>query len=80
MRRPFKKAKRSLLDAFERAYLQEMLSQTGGSLSATARRAELDRKHVRALLRKHGLWTLSEQEESEPAKTLRLVRLAVAAI
>ncbi|MCG5054254.1 MAG: sigma 54-interacting transcriptional regulator [Myxococcales bacterium] len=52
---PFKDAKAVMVDAFERAYLAKLLETHHGNLSAAARAAELDRKHLRELLRKHGL-------------------------
>lgn len=52
---PFAKAKQGLLDAFEQRYLSELLARNDGNISATAREAEVDRKHLRGLLRKHGL-------------------------
>ena len=52
---PWAEAKQRLLDAFEARYLAELLARHDGNLSAAAREAELDRKHLRALLRKHGL-------------------------
>jgi DNA-binding NtrC family response regulator len=55
LRRPFKDARRALIDHFEREYLRALLAQNRGSLSATARQAGLDRKHLRRLVRKHGL-------------------------
>jgi DNA-binding NtrC family response regulator len=52
---PFKEAKARIVDDFERAYLERLLDRHEGNLSAAARAAELDRKHLRELLRKHGL-------------------------
>jgi DNA-binding NtrC family response regulator len=52
---PFKDAKAQVVDAFERQYLQVLLERHGGNLSAAARAAEVDRKHLRELMRKHGL-------------------------
>ncbi len=52
---PFKEAKTIMVDAFERDYLAHLLQAHQGNLSAAARAAELDRKHLRELLRKHGL-------------------------
>jgi DNA-binding NtrC family response regulator len=52
---PFKLAKARVIDAFERAYVQALLKRHKGNLSAAARSAEVDRKHFRELLRKHGL-------------------------
>jgi DNA-binding NtrC family response regulator len=52
---PFKQAKAQVVDEFERAYLERLLDRHQGNLSAAARSADLDRKHLRELLRKHGL-------------------------
>jgi transcriptional regulator with GAF, ATPase, and Fis domain len=52
---PFKEAKALVVDSFERQYLQLLLERHGGNLSAAARTAEVDRKHLRELLRKHSL-------------------------
>lgn len=51
----FKQAKEAWIERFEREYLSSLLSRCGGSLSAAARAADLDRKHLRKLVRKHGL-------------------------
>ncbi len=52
---PFKEAKDAVVDAFEAQYLREVMGRHGGNLSAAAREAQVDRKHWRALLEKHGL-------------------------
>jgi DNA-binding NtrC family response regulator len=52
---PFKQAKARVIDAFEREYIQALLKRHKGNLSAASRSAEVDRKHFRELLRKHGL-------------------------
>ena len=52
---PFAEAKQRVIDGFERRYLDELLTRHDGNLSAAAREAELDRKHLRQLLTKHGL-------------------------
>jgi DNA-binding NtrC family response regulator len=57
---PFKEAKAQVVDHFEREYLQVLLERHGGNLSAAARSADVDRKHLRELLRKHGLRESSE--------------------
>jgi DNA-binding NtrC family response regulator len=49
-----------VVDQFERQYLQVLLERHAGNLSAAARGAEVDRKHLRELLRKHGLRESSE--------------------
>jgi DNA-binding NtrC family response regulator len=57
---PFKEAKARVVEHFERQYLQVLLERHEGNLSAAARSAEVDRKHLRELLRKHGLRESSE--------------------
>ncbi|WAS95959.1 sigma 54-interacting transcriptional regulator [Nannocystis punicea] len=52
---PYAEAKQRLLHAFERSYLRDLLARSDGNISAAARTAEVDRKHLRTLLRKHGL-------------------------
>lgn len=53
--RPFKEAKEALVDAFERDYLAALIARCEGNVSQAAREAEIDRVHLRRLLRKHGL-------------------------
>jgi DNA-binding NtrC family response regulator len=57
---PFKEAKAHVIDSFEREYIRAQLKRHEGNLSAAARAAEVDRKHFRELLRKHGLRESSE--------------------
>ena len=57
---PFKEAKARVVDAFERGYIDALLKRHEGNLSAAARAADIDRKHLRELLRKHGLRESSE--------------------
>jgi DNA-binding NtrC family response regulator len=52
---PFKAAKARVVEEFERAYLKALFERHEGNLSAASRSADLDRKHLRELLRKHGL-------------------------
>jgi len=52
---PFSEAKKVLIEAFERLYLEDLLGRCEGNLSAAARAAGLDRKHLRLLARRHGL-------------------------
>jgi DNA-binding NtrC family response regulator len=52
---PWAEARQRVVEAFERAYLREVIDRAGGNLSAAARESGLDRKHLRALARKHGI-------------------------
>lgn len=52
---PWADAKQRVVDAFERAYLSELLLATEGNLSEASRRSGLDRKQLRVLARKHDL-------------------------
>jgi DNA-binding NtrC family response regulator len=52
---PFKEAKSQVIESFEREYIAALLKRHNGNLSAASRSAEVDRKHFRELLRKHGL-------------------------
>lgn len=52
---PFSEAKQRVIESFERRYLLDLITRHEGNISAAARDAELDRKHLRTLLKKHGL-------------------------
>ena len=52
---PFAEAKQLVMHEFERRYLVDLLARHRGNLSAAARDADVDRKHLRALARRHGL-------------------------
>lgn len=53
--RPYKEARRGVLDQFENGYLQRLLDRNDGSLRKAAREAGIDRSYLLQLLRKHGL-------------------------
>lgn len=52
---PLTEAKRRSSAEFERCYLSQVLQKEGGSVSAAARRAGLDRTNFRRLLHRHGI-------------------------
>jgi transcriptional regulator with GAF, ATPase, and Fis domain len=56
---PFKDAKQKIIDGFEKDYLTSLLRRHHYNISKTAREAGIDRKHIRNLLKKHGI--LDEQ-------------------
>ena len=57
---PFNEAKARMIAAFERDYLQQALSATGGNISRAAQYAQKDRRTFFGLLKKHGLSHLNK--------------------
>jgi DNA-binding NtrC family response regulator len=55
---PFKDAKRTAIDEFERGYLERLLEKTGLNISRAAGVAGVERQTLRELLRKHGLHSI----------------------
>jgi two-component system response regulator GlrR len=53
--RPFRELKQETIDAFETAYLTELLRVHRGNLAQAARAAGMDRKNLWALVARHGL-------------------------
>src|SRR5690606_23057305 len=51
----FQQAKDVAIEAFERTYLEALLARHGGNISQAAREAQIDRKTIQRLLKKHGL-------------------------
>src|SRR5690606_14647994 len=52
---PFKEAKGQLVEKFERQYIEDLMRRHKMNLSAAAREAQIDRKHLRELMRKYDL-------------------------
>ncbi|MEZ4365135.1 MAG: sigma 54-interacting transcriptional regulator [Kofleriaceae bacterium] len=52
---PFKEAKGQLVEQFEREYIEDLMKRHKMNLSAASREAQIDRKHLRELMRKYGL-------------------------
>jgi DNA-binding NtrC family response regulator len=52
---PYAEAKALVLHELERRYVADVLAREHGNLSAASRSCGVDRKHLRALARKHGL-------------------------
>ena len=53
--RPFRELKQEVIDAFEKAYLTELLREHRGNLARAARAAGMDRKNLWMLVARHGL-------------------------
>ncbi len=52
---PFKDAKDQMIEAFEREYLLDLLERHEGNVSKAARAADMDRKSITRLMKKHGI-------------------------
>jgi DNA-binding NtrC family response regulator len=55
MDRPFGESKRSVVEAFERTYLTDLMRKTGWNVTHAAEKAGMDRKNLQDLLKKHGI-------------------------
>ncbi|WP_437721086.1 sigma 54-interacting transcriptional regulator [Sorangium sp. So ce861] len=60
--RQFQEAKRDVLARFERDYFAALSEEAKGNVSEMARRAGMERAHVRAYLRRHGIGAKQEPE------------------
>jgi len=52
----FAEAKGRAIERFEAAYLSALIRRCGGNLSKASRQADIARNHLRALLKKRGLY------------------------
>src|SRR5262249_40695252 len=52
---PYHEAKRRLIESWERAYVEQVLAEAGGNISASSRRVGLGRAYLYRLIRKYGL-------------------------
>ena len=52
---PFKEAKGQLVEVFEKEYIEDLISRHSNNLSAASREAQIDRKHLRDLIKKYNL-------------------------
>jgi DNA-binding NtrC family response regulator len=64
--RPFRDAKRDVVDSFERAYLSDLLAQHHGNVTAAAHQAGMLRSALQRLLRKHDLRSMDFRGGSRP--------------
>ena len=68
VRIPFKVAKDTLIDGFERAYVAAVLEACGGNMTKAARMAGIDRMYLHRLVQKLGSRAqLSSSADSEPS-------------
>ena len=52
---PFAEAKEMAISAFERSYIEDLLTRTGGNLAEAARRGGLDKSNFRRIIRRHNV-------------------------
>ncbi len=75
--REYREAKALALATFERRYFEELYAACAGNVSEMARRAGMERAHVRTHLKRHGIGragTLAGGRSSEPPGSLALRR------
>jgi DNA-binding NtrC family response regulator len=51
----YRETKARVLIEFEREYVEWLLAHHGGNVSAAARAAQMDRKHLHDMAKRHGL-------------------------
>jgi len=56
---PYNKAKRDLLDQFEREYVEEALQRSGGNIAQAARQSKKPRRVFFEMMRRHGIKTMN---------------------
>ena len=61
--RQFQEAKREVLTRFERDYFAALSEEARGNVSEMARRAGMERAHVRAYLRRHGISAKQDNQD-----------------
>ncbi len=63
--RSFRMSKRDVLARFERDYFAALSDEAKGNVSEMARRAGMERAHVRAYLRRHGISVKQDPAEAQ---------------
>jgi len=53
--RTFRDAKAQVIESFERAYISDLLKKSAGNVTQAAQLADMDRKNLQDLIKKHGL-------------------------
>ena len=53
--KPYKEAKREVIDSFNRRYLRKVIEESGGNIRAAAEKAGMDRTNFRRLMKQYGI-------------------------
>ncbi len=61
---PYEEAKRETLDRFQRRYVERLLAETGGNLSAAARKAQITRAALHRIVKRLGIEVRDDQDSS----------------
>lgn len=64
----FREAKERAVSTWERAYLEALLKRSGANLSKAARMAQMNRNHLRDLLRAHGVSARDDAPSTDPKR------------
>ncbi len=65
--RSFRDAKQQVVDSFEKIYLTDLLRKSSGNITHAAQTADMDRKNLQDLIKKHGL-TPADYSHNGPEK------------
>jgi DNA-binding NtrC family response regulator len=63
--KPFQEAKREVLARFERDYFSALSDEAKGNVSEMARRAGMERAHVRTYLKRHGINAKQDNQDAQ---------------
>jgi DNA-binding NtrC family response regulator len=55
LRKPLRQARQAMLEEFEHNYLQSLLTETGGKIGETAKRAGIETRSLFDKMKRHGL-------------------------
>ncbi|MFW6031061.1 MAG: sigma 54-interacting transcriptional regulator, partial [Myxococcota bacterium] len=64
---PYEEAKRTVLERFQRRYVERALAETGGNLSAAARNAGITRAALHRIIKRLGIDAQDEEETTAAA-------------
>ncbi len=62
---PFKEAKQKVVESFEKDYLQDLIKRNNFNVSRASREAQIDRKHLKNLLKKYEITAQDDGEDED---------------